>query len=345
MAIEERELFNQAFELHKQGKLDEAEVLYQKVLEINPKHAEVLNFVGIINMQKFKLNQAIEYIQKAIDINPEPYFYENLAKAYLEMEDTTRAIAIYSELMKHLPDRFDYTFNIASAYKIAGDNENAIKMYEKAIELVPNNPDSYFNIGLIYTNLSEPEKAIKYYEKAVELTPDDMETRYFTGITYFRNRDYKNGLPYFESRLCRQSAILTQQNTYPNLIKKAPIWDGKTDISDKTVYTYYEAGFGDVLMFARYLPLLQEKCKKILFKPQAPLVELFQENFPDIYVMKYFDHESTMDFDYHIPILSLPYVLGLDETNMFVGRKSYLKALPEKIERYKKNILTMINSK
>ncbi len=336
MAIEEKELFNQAFELHKQGKLDEAEVLYQKVLEMNPKHAEVLNFVGIINMQKFKLNQAIEYIQKAIDINPEPYFYENLAKAYLEMEDTTRAIAIYSELMKHLPDRFDYTFNIASAYKIAGDNENAIKMYEKAIELVPNNPDSYFNIGLIYTNLSEPEKAIKYYEKAVELTPDDMETRYFTGITYFRNRDYKNGLPYFESRLCRQSAILTQQNTYPNLIKKAPIWDGKTDISDKTVYTYYEAGFGDVLMFARYLPLLQERCKKILFKPQAPLVELFQENFPNIYVMKYFDHESTMDFDYHIPILSLPYVLGLDETNMFVGRKSYLKALPEKIERYKK---------
>ena len=52
--------------------------------------------------------------------------------------------------------------------------------------------------------------------------------------------------------------------------------------------------------------------------------------------MKYFDHESTMDFDYHIPILSLPYVLGLDETNMFVGRKGYLEALPEKIERYKK---------
>ena len=38
MAIEEKELFNQAFELHKQGKLDEAEVAYQKVLEINPAH-------------------------------------------------------------------------------------------------------------------------------------------------------------------------------------------------------------------------------------------------------------------------------------------------------------------
>lgn len=335
MITDEKELFKQAFELHKQGKLDEAETMYTQIVEQNPEHAEVLNFLGIINLQKFRLSRAEEFIKRALAITPEPYFYENLAKVYLEMEDAPRAILIYKELLKYMPESFNYTFNMAAAYKHAGDFDNSIKMYKKAIELVPSNPDSYFNLGLIYNNLSEPEKAIKYYKKAVELCPNDMETRYFTGITYFRNRDYKHGLEYFESRLCRQSAIMTQQTTYPNLIKNAPIWDGKTDISDKTVYTYYEAGFGDVLMFARYLPLLKKKCKKLIFKPQVPLVELFQENYLDIYVMRLFDHESVMHFDYHIPILSLPYVLGLDETNMFIGREGYLKALPEKIERYK----------
>lgn len=327
--------FQQAFELHKQGKLDEAEELYNKVLEQDPVNAEVLNFVGIINLQKFKLSQAEEYIKKAIDISPEPYFFENLAKVYLEMEDSSRAIELYSKLLSTQPENYSYVFNLASAYKIAKDYDNAIKMYERAIERDPNNPDAYFNTGLILNNLSKPDKAIKYYKKAVELSPDDMETRYFTGITYFRNRDYKHGLEYFESRLCRQSAILTQYNTYPNLVQKAPIWDGKADISDKTVYTYYEAGFGDVLMFARYLPMLKSRCKKLIVKPQVPLAELLQENFPDIHVMKLFEHESVMDFDYHIPILSLPYVLGLDETNMFVGRKQYLKALPEKVESYR----------
>ena len=333
--IEEKELFQKAFELHKQGKLDEAEELYLKVLEQNPENAEVLNFVGIINLQKFKLSQAEEYIKKAIEISPEPYFYENLAKVYLEMEDTEKAISLYSELLKSQPDNYNYVFNIASAYKLAKDYDNAIKMYDYAIELDANNPDAYYNMGLILNNLSEPARAIKYYKKAVELCPDDMETRYFTGITYFRNRDYKHGLEYFESRLCRQSAILTQYNTYPNLIQKAPIWDGKADISDKTVYTYYEAGFGDVLMFARYLPMLKARCKKLIVKPQVPLAELLQENYPDIHVMKLFEHESVMDFDYHVPILSLPYVLGLDETNMFIDRKQYLKALPEKVEQYR----------
>ena len=162
-----------------------------------------------------------------------------------------------------------------------------------------------------------------------------METRYFTSLAYFKNRDYKNGLPLFESRLCRQTAIVTQLTTYPKLTEKAMLWNGIDDISDKTLYTYYEAGFGDVIMFSRYLPLLEEKCKRLIFKPQAPLVELFEYNFPNIEIMKYFADDTTFDFDYHIPVLSIPYIMGLDETTMFRGKSGYLKANPEVAERYK----------
>lgn len=345
MVIKENELTEQAFQLHQDGKLDEAEDIYAKILEQNPMNAEVLNLMGLINLQKFKLSVAENFIKRALEIQNNDYFLENLAKVYLEKEDSEKAIKLYSELLERMPAKFSYVFNLAIAYKIAKDYENAIKMYERAITLEPNNPDSYFNLGLIYNNLSKPEHAIKYYEKAVELTPNDMETRYFTGITYFRNRDYKNGLQYFESRLCRQSAILTQYNTYPNLMNNSLLWDGETDISDKTVYTYYEAGFGDVLMFARYLPILKSRCKKLIVKPQAPLAELLQENFPDIHVMEFFEHESKIDFDYHIPILSLPYALGLDENNMFVGRDKYLSASTEKIEKYKQKYFDNDNFK
>lgn len=329
------ELFKQAFQLHKENKLDEAEELYYQIISDEPENAEVWNFLGIINLQKFKLSKAEEYINKAISINPDPYFYENLAKVYLEMEDAQKAIAIYSELLKYMPDSYNFVFNIAAAYKLAGDIDKSIEMYERAIEIIPTNPDAYHNLGLIYTDLGDPKKTVEYYKKAIELTPDDVELRYFTGLAYFRNRDYAHGLPYFESRLCRKSAIMTQYTTYPNLTQNSPIWNGE-DISDKTVYTYYEAGFGDVLMFARYLPILKEKCKHLIFKPQLPLYELFKFNFPDIEIMKFFKPEQDMKFDYHIPMLSLPYVLGLDENNMFVGKSGYLKSRDDIKEDYRK---------
>ena len=58
--------------------------------------------------------------------------------------------------------------------------------------------------------------------------------------------------------------------------------------------------------------------------------------FPDIEVMDYFWEEKNLDFDYHIPFLSVPYVLGLDTDSMFVSRKKYLTANKEKTEEYKK---------
>ncbi|MCR5265571.1 MAG: tetratricopeptide repeat protein [Cyanobacteria bacterium RUI128] len=330
-----REEFNSAFNLHKEGKLDEAESGYRELIEKGYKVAEMWNLTGMIYMQRFQLSKAEEYILKAIELEPNPYFFENLAKVYLEKEDSEQAIKLYNELVKTNPDNFDYLFNLASAYKLAGNIDKAAETYIRASEVCPDNPDTFFNLGLIYDNEGQPDNSIKYYKEALKLRPDDMETRYFTGLAYFKNRDYKNGLPYFENRLCKQSALVTQLNTYPNLVRKAPVWEGE-DISDKTLYTYYEAGFGDILMFARYLPMLRERCKKLIFKPQAPLVELFEYNFPDIDFQKYFVNEHEMDFDYHIPILSVPYVLGLDETNgMFTGKSGYLKADPEIVKRYK----------
>ena len=207
MATAQSEIFKQAFQLHKENKLDEAEALYLKIIEEDPQNAEVWDFLGIINMQKFKLGKAEEYIQKAIAINPDPYFYENLAKVYLEMEDAQKAIAIYSELLKYMPDSYNFVFNIAAAYKLAGNIDKAIEMYERAIEIIPTNPDAYHNLGLIYTDLGNPQKTIEYYKKAIKLTPDDVELQYFTSLAYFRNRDYKHGLPYFESRLRSESVV------------------------------------------------------------------------------------------------------------------------------------------
>jgi hypothetical protein len=147
-------------------------------------------------------------------------------------------------------------------------------------------------------------------------------------------KSYDEGLKYFEVRLCLETAIDTEEITYPNLIPNRPIWQGE-DISDKVLYTYYEAGFGDMIMFARYIPLLQKRCKKLIIKPQVQLSQLFRENFPEVEVMDYFYDEKDLDFDVHVPFLSVPFVLGLKTSDMFVSRKQYLKADSIKIQEYK----------
>ena len=286
------ELLNQAFDLHKQGQLGEAEKLYKELLTQSPDNIQVLDLLARIKISQKKY-------QEGITIN----------KKILELDSRNE----------------NALFDIALAYKNEGLLKESIEFYNKVITLNPQNTSAHYNVAFIYADLGDVNNAIYHFNKVLEHNPNDNDTKYFVSLAYLKNRDYKKGLPFFEYRMCRESALLTQVHTYPNLMKQAKLWQGE-NVSDKTIYTYYEAGFGDVLMFARYLPMLQEKCKQIIFKPQVPLTELFRENFPNIHTMNH--------FDYHIPILSLPYTLGLDETNMFISKDKYLKANPQKIKFY-----------
>jgi ADP-heptose:LPS heptosyltransferase len=85
-------------------------------------------------------------------------------------------------------------------------------------------------------------------------------------------------------------------------------------------------------MFARYLPLLKDKCKKVIFKPQSVCAQLFKDCGWDIQVLDKDDNEADLKYDVHVPIMSLPYLLKVN----IPFNKGYLKSNPEKVEYYKK---------
>lgn len=333
MATEKEKI---AFEFHSKNKLEEAEALYLEVLAENPQNANVLNLLGILKLSQNKLDEAEKYVTKALNIKKNPYYYETLARILLKTKQYKRVCDLVENAEKEITCTFEMYFYQGLAYKNCIEYKKAEKAYLKALALKPDSEETCFNLASLYLFLNEPFKSIEYFKKCLEITPDNVETLYFLGIAYFRVKDYDTGLNYFENRLCRQTAIKTQEVTYPDTMKKAPLWKGE-DISNKTLYTYYEAGYGDMIMFARYLPEVLKRCKKLIIKPQKELSQLFRDNFPQAEVMDLFYEREKTDFDVHVPFLSIPYVLGLKTNDMFMRKEGYLRATDDKIKYYKEN--------
>ena len=225
-------------------------------------------------------------------------------------------------------------FQKALICKQNNNPDEAEELYLKVLELEPDLTEAYYNLATIYYDRYDCQKAVDCYKKILEINPDDSEVKYFLSLAYFKMKNYAEGEKYFENRLCRKSSIMSQEKTYPNLTKSAPVYSGEI-AKDKTVYTYYEAGFGDMIMFARYLPLLKERVGKVIFKPQKELVNLFKENNFGCEIMGIFQPENTIHFDYHIPIMSLPYALSLQGDGIFSLRGGYMHANPAKSAAYK----------
>ena len=64
------ELFKQGNAAQEAGKYSQAEAIWRKVLELNPKYALAYNNLGIALRQQGKVEQAIAKYEKAIQLNP-----------------------------------------------------------------------------------------------------------------------------------------------------------------------------------------------------------------------------------------------------------------------------------
>lgn len=96
------------------------------------------------------------------------------------------------------------------------------------------------------------------------------------------------------------------QDTYAQSI----MWDGTTDLKDKTVIVYAEQGFGDVIQFSRYIPRLKKLGCKVFYHCPKELHRLFACLSVDL-LDKY--DPVLPPHDFHVLSLELPFVLAPEE--------------------------------
>ena len=330
------ELVNMGFSLHQSGKLDEAEKIYNEALAQNSENSEVCNLMGVLKLQKSDIKSAEGWIEKAISLKPCGYYYETLFQAYIRGREYDKVAQLADSVIKEYPKNFSLMFNIALAYKNLKQNHKAIHFYDKALKIDPASYQAWFNLAHIYSVEAQCKNAVSALKICKKLKPHDNDTDYFLSLALMRIKDYKKGLKLFENRLCRETAIALQNKTYPNLASRDRLWKGE-NIKNKTILVYYEAGFGDTIMFSRYLPLLKQKCKKLVFYPQKQLVPLFTESGLGIdEIIEGYIPEQSMNFDVHTPLLSLPYLLKLKGEKVFAYSEGYLGANTKLTAEYKK---------
>jgi hypothetical protein len=109
-----------------------------------------------------------------------------------------------------------------------------------------------------------------------------------------------------------------------------PLWDG-TPLGERTLLVHAEQGLGDTLHFVRYLKLARRLAPKLIFSPQPALVPLLRHSgMGDVLV------EDTMQaaFDLHVPLLSLPGILGTRGDNI-PSDVPYLSVPRELVEKWR----------
>jgi tetratricopeptide (TPR) repeat protein len=155
--------------------MDEEAVKYlEKAVQILPYDYQSLNNLGIVYGRLGYYEKAVNELLTAIWLRPDNDSIRiNLSVLYQREKKYDEAEKIIRYLINKNPNHSaNLHFRLALLYKDAGRYESAISELIKSSELASTIINPYEEVGNIYSSrLKDREKAIYYYSKGIEAAP------------------------------------------------------------------------------------------------------------------------------------------------------------------------------
>jgi protein O-GlcNAc transferase len=188
-----------ALKHYQSGKLQLAKSVCNKILKEQPYNADILHFLGIINLELEQYDSAVKYIKKALQIKPKnAQAYFHLGNALRGKDQTEEVMSCYRKAIELNPAYSEVYNNIGNILQEKGQVNEAITYYQKAIENDKSLPDSYYNLGNAFQEIEQFDDAKAWYQKAIELDPEFTDAYYNLGYISFRERKHDEAIRCFQ---------------------------------------------------------------------------------------------------------------------------------------------------
>jgi protein O-GlcNAc transferase len=175
--------FAQAVELHKRGRINDAEALYAQILAARPDHIDALEMMGLIMLAKGRPAEALQLVSTAMRIrSPSPKILLNHGLILNALKRHEEALASFDQALK-LKSKFAEAHNNRGAVLAAlGRAEEALESYRKAVSIKPDYAEAHYNRGNLLRTLRRYDDALKSYEHALKLDAKYVDAHNNKGV-------------------------------------------------------------------------------------------------------------------------------------------------------------------
>lgn len=240
------------------------------------------------------------------------------------------AFALYQDILLHQPNHLPSAHNLAILLYRQGRFVESAQRHWQTLKQHPSHVASWLDLALALIASGKPTEARQVLDEANKHFPNSREARFALGLLALRQHDWATGWPAYEARW--------QKNELAQRIPADCLrWDGKP-ISHGRLHILPEQGFGDVLMFSRYLNAVSARSHFISFTPDPALLALFRHSFPHVDVAGTYPPQAG---DVCLPVASLPLML-LPEISEPPRALPYLKADLNALSAEQQSVLTAL---
>ena len=311
------------------------------IVAADPQHFDALHLLGVVCENEKRLADAAAYLRRAIALRPDdPYAQYHLGNALLGMQLYGAAEASFRAAMRLHPGHFDAVNNLGSALAGAGRHAEAVEQFQQALRLQPNAAPALYNLARSLAALQRYDEAVAQFRAALAFgagAPVDRlayvvaglcqafidQERYSEALAACRDvppplfghpvvewnesltrlisGDYRAGWRLYKSR------FLVPEHDSPR--PGATVLD-LAKVAGQRVLVFGEQGRGDIIQFARYLPMLARRGAVVIAEVYPDLQPLIAGVEGVAGTIE--PDDAVPQHDLLTPLLSLPLAFGTE---------------------------------
>ena len=165
-----------AMALHQAGQLAKAEELYRSILAAKADHFEALHFLGLLEAQRSRYEQAEILMRRSLQCNARTAeAFANYARVLNALKRSREALAACDKALAINPRSIEALVSHGNAWKDLGEYERALTSYEKALALRPDYIPALANRAAALLALRRFMESLASFDRLRALKPNDAE--------------------------------------------------------------------------------------------------------------------------------------------------------------------------
>jgi len=195
-------LLKQGLALHQKGNPEEAQVIYEQILSIQPNHFDALQLLGVLFAQIKEYSKAVKFLSKALEINPNHAgAFSNRGIALKGLKRFDEALASYDQAIAINPVYLDAYTNRGNTLQELKRFDEALASFDQAIAINPDYAEAYYNRGNTLQELKRFDEALASYDQAIAINPDYAVAHYNHGTVLQELKRFDEALASYDQAI------------------------------------------------------------------------------------------------------------------------------------------------
>lgn len=291
--------FNLANTLKRLGNGSAAIEHLETVVAEDPEFVAAWQNLALCCFDGGNLRRAAECLEKSLALEPASVkIRTDLGDIFIELGRYQDAISCFDEVLATDPENAGVLNSKGMALQELDDLDSAEACYRHILRDDPDNTLALNNLGTVLRSKVLPLQAIDCFDHALRVVPGDGQLIFNRSLTRLALGDFLEGWQDYESRFSSVGPVKLNHSGLPR-------WDGGP-LAGRCLLVQSEQGYGDTLLFARYLPLLKRFGGSVLFEVQDHSIKSAVVSIDSSVAVIARGEPLPFAADCHVPLLSLP---------------------------------------